>query len=358
MAARRVVVASMSDIVDIEQTTNDTTKNNESVSSNRVVYDMTTQSDETMSRKYSLLSLQGQEDTWHTSKMKANAEVTTITEQKKFPTMGPKVYQNQYEKGVFFLNDGHLKHGRIVVIPLAGIIINLVFYLFLDMDVMVVVSNIVALCQIFPILIALYGFRHIKTTDGRPGSALNVFSMLDENERVLLSKRHLLGNSVVMILYLLGVIALLIYFVLRFENVATWCQVVFIIAFVCLFFPHFAIFSPLPLFCYTADITDKIFAQRKIFVYNQFEGIINWVAVQQNFDVCECIVKDISTGFQMIFIAAMFNALAFVSQLVGIISQILSFHAADYQPKSMVLLLIMEILHGIAHFNLIFSESM
>ena len=74
MAARRVVVASMSDIVDIEQTTNDTTKNNESVSSNRVVYDMTTQSDETMSRKYSLLSLQGQEDTWHVSKMKANAE--------------------------------------------------------------------------------------------------------------------------------------------------------------------------------------------------------------------------------------------------------------------------------------------
>ena len=218
---------------------------------------------------------------------------------------------------------------------------------------MVVVSNIVALCQIFPILIALYGFRHIKTTDGRPGSALNVFSMLDENERVLLSKRHLLGNSVVMILYLLGVIALLIYFVLRFENVATWCQVVFIIAFVCLFFPHFAIFSPLPLFCYTADITDKIFAQRKIFVYNQFEGIINWVAVQQNFDVCECIVKDISTGFQMIFIAAMFNALAFVSQLVGIISQILSFHAADYQPKSMVLLLIMEILHGIAQLFII-----
>ena len=102
MAARHVVVASMSDIVDIEQTTNDTTKNNESVSSNRVVYDMTTQSDETMSRKYSLLSLQGQEDTWHTSKMKANAEVTTITEQKKFPIMGPKVYQNQYEKGVFF----------------------------------------------------------------------------------------------------------------------------------------------------------------------------------------------------------------------------------------------------------------
>ena len=342
MAARRVVVASMSDIVDIEQTTNDTTKNNESVSSNRVVYDMTSQSNEILSRKYSLLSLQGQEDTWLVSKMKANEE------ERKFPIFGPKVYQNQYEKGLFFKNDGYLKHGRIVVIPLGGTIMPLVFYLFLDMEVMVLVGIFMSSWIIVPILIALYGFTYIKTADGRPGSALKVFSMLDENERLLLSKRHLSFVSTTNILYLLGQIPLIIYFVLRFENVATWCQVVFIIAFICVFFPYFAIYSVLPLFCYTADITDRLFAQRKIFVYNQFDGRINWVAVQQNFDVCESIVKDISTGFQMVFIAGMFYALAFVSLLVGIISQLLSWHAADYQPKSMVLLLIMEILHCIA----------
>ena len=347
MAARRVVVVSMSDIVDIEQTTNDTTKSNESVSSNRVVYDMTTQSDETLSRKYSLLSLQGQEETWFVSKMKANAEVTTITEQ-KFPIFGPKVFQNQYEKGFFFKNEEYLKHGRTVVLPLAGIIINLVFYLFLDMEVIVLVSNIISTSSIFPILIALYGYTYIKTADGRPGSALKVFSMLNENERLLLSKRHLSFNSLVMIMYLLGIIPQIIYFVLRFENVATWCQVVFIIAVICVFFPYFAIYSVLPLFCYTADITDRLFAQRKIFVYNQFDGRINWVAVQQNFDVLESIVKDISNGFQMVFIASMVFAIAFGSMLVGIISQILSWHAADYQPKSMVLLLIAEIFHCVA----------
>ena len=211
MAARRVVVASMSDIVDIEQTTNDTTKNNESVSSNRVVYDMTSQSNEILSRKYSLLSLQGQEDTWLVSKMKANEE------ERKFPIFGPKVHQNQYEKGIFFKNDGSLKYGRVVVIPFAGIFMNVVFYLFLDEEVMVMVSFIMSLCFIFPILIALYGFTYIKTADGRPGSALKVFSMLDENERVLLSKRHLSGVSACNLMSLLGIIPQIIYFVLRFK---------------------------------------------------------------------------------------------------------------------------------------------
>ena len=89
-------------------------------------------------------------------------------------------------------------------------------------------------------------------------------------------------------------------------------------------------------------------SQRKIFVYNQFDGRINWVATQQNWDVCESIVEDISTGFQMVFIAAMVFALVFNTQLFGIISQMWSWHAADYQPKSMVLLLICEIFHCVA----------
>ena len=96
-------------------------------------------------------------------------------------------------------------------------------------------------------------------------------------------------------------------------------------------------------------------SQRKIFVYNQFDGRINWVATQQNWDVCESIVHDISTGFQMVFISSMVNALAFGTQLFGSISQILSWHAADYQPKSMVLLIIFEILHCVAQLCLFVS---
>ena len=110
------------------------------------------------------------------------------------------------------------------------------------------------------------------------------------------------------------------------------------------FIPQFALFSLSPLFCYTADTTGRLFAQQKIFVYNQLNGRINWVAVQQNFDICECIIDDISKGFQWVFVVNIFQAVATTSLVIGIISQFSSWQSAGYQPSSKVYLLVLEVL--------------
>ena len=347
MAVRRVVVASRSDDVDIEQTTFEvnnqrTPNNNESAPTSQ---DITYESNDEhiLSRKYSLLSLQCQEGTWLELQLMAKAEASNTS---SLPVFGPKMFQRQYEKALFFPGDSHWKKLRSIAIFSVNFI-PVVFYLYLDMDVLMMIGLLLACWQFAPYLISLYSSTGLRTTNGRPGNALRVFSMLNENERTSLSKRHLSLVIIALLFAMTSVIFQLVYFFLRWESVPVWGQVVVVLIVPILFIPHFAIFSMNILFSYTAYTTDRLFAQQKIFVYNQMNGRINWVAVQQNFDIYEGIVNDVSKGFQWVFVGGIFQAVAFTSEVVGIISQFSSWRANGYQPSSIVYLLVNEVLNAI-----------
>ena len=344
MALRRVVVASRPDDTDIEQTTFEANNqrppnNNESAPTSQ---DITYQSNDehVLSKKYSQLSLQCQEGTWLELQSRANAEAIITS---SLPIFGPKMFQRQYEKALFYPGDSHWKKLRSIVI-FSVVIISVIFYLYLDMEVLVMISMCLTLFTMSPYLVSLYSSTGIRTTDGRPGNALRVFSMLNENERSLLSKKYL---SLVIFLVTCGLGIFIfehVYIFFQWEIVPLWAQIIVVLLLPVLFIPQFALFSLIPLFCYTADTTDRLFAQQKIFVYDQLNGCINWVAVQQNFDICECIIDDVSKGFQWVFVGSILQAVVTTAQVIGIISQFSSWQSAGYQPSSIVYLLMQELL--------------
>ena len=342
MAVRRVVVASRPDDIDIEQTTfefnnqRSPNNNNESAPPSQ---DITYKSndEDMLSKKYSLLALQCQEGTWLELQSRAKEE----EEKKDLPLFGPKMFQMQYEKALFYPGGNHWKKLRSIAF-FSIIFVHVVCYLYLEMDLLVMIGGLLTCVGFFPYLIALF-CSGIRTTDGRPGNALRVFSMLNENERSLLSKRHFPKVNITLMCGFGGFIFQDVYFFLRREIVPVWSQIMIIIVLPILFIPHFAIFSLPILFYYTADTTNRLFAQQKIFVYNQMNGRINWVAVQQNFDICEGIIDELSKSFQWVFVGHMFQPVAFTSHAVGTIAQFSSWQAAGYQPSSMAFLLVFEI---------------
>ena len=344
MAIRRVMVASRPDDIDIEQTTFEannqrTPNNNESAPTSQ---DITYQSNDehVLSKKYSQLSLQCQEGTWLELQSRANAEAIITS---SLPIFGPKMFQMQYEKALFYPGDSHWKKLRSIVF--FSVSINcVVFYLYLNMDVLTMIGMCLSIYCTFPFLVSLYSSTGIRTTDGRPGNALRVFSMLNENERSLLSKKYLSSVTVIVICGLVSFISQHVYFFIHWEIVPLWAQIIVVLLLPILFIPQVALFSLPTLFCYTANTTDRLFAQQKIFVYNQLNGRINWVAVQQNFDICECIIDDVSEGFRWVFVGTIFQAVATTSQVIGIISQFSSWQSAGYQPSSIVYLLVQEVL--------------
>ena len=116
MAVRRVVVASRPADIDIEQTTfevnNQRTPND--IESAPTSQDITYQSNDehVLSKKYSLLSLQCQEGTWLELQSRANAEAIITS---SLPIFGPKMFQMQYEKALFYPGDSHWKKLRSIV---------------------------------------------------------------------------------------------------------------------------------------------------------------------------------------------------------------------------------------------------
>ena len=344
MAVRRVVVASRPVDIDIEQTTfevnNQRTPND--IESAPTSQDITYQSNDehVLSKKYSLLSLQCQEGTWLELQSRANAEAIITS---SLPIFGPKMFQSQYEKALFYPGDSQWKKLRSIVF--FSVCFNfIVFYLYLGMDVLVMIGMCLSICYSFPFLVSLYSSTDIRTSDGRPGNALRVFSMLNENERSLLSKKYLSIVALTLICGLGSFIFQFVYFFLQWEIVPLWAQIIVVILFPVVFIPQFALSSLYILFSYIADTTDRLFSQQKIFVYNQWNGRINWVEVQQNFDICECIIDDVSKGFQWVFVGIFFQAVATTSQVIGIISQFSSWQSAGYQPSSIVYLLVQEVL--------------
>ena len=341
MSVRRIVVASLDGGEDIEQTTfevNDQRTVNNNVSA-PLSHDITYQSnaEHLLFRKYSLLTMP--EDTW--LELQAMA---TESQHHHLPIFGPNIHQRNYEKALFFTGDSHWKKMRSLVIFCMNITM-VISYVYLSMDVMVMIGKIMESCEVIPIIIALYCCTGIRTTDGRPGSALRVFSLLKESERLLLKKRHF---SYVTFSFSVAFISLLLHYTycfVRWEMIPLWGQVCTILTMPCVFIPHFAIFSLSPLFIYVADISDRLFAQQKIFVYDQESDSVNWIAVQKNFDICESIVNDISKGFQLVFVSALFSLASTTTLVIGTISQFLSWQAAGYQPFSIVILLVFELLN-------------
>ena len=347
MSVRRIVVASLGGGEDIEQTTFEVVNDQRTVNNNvsaPISHDITYQSnaEHLLFRKYSLLTMP--EDTWLELQLTADAEaMATESQHHHLPIFGPNMYQRNYEKALFFTGDSHWKKLRSLVI-FCTVIVGVILHVYLSMDVMILIGNIMGCCEQIPLIIALYCYTSIRTTDGRPGSALRVFSLLKESERLLLQKRHfpsvVFTNSTAFGCLLF----LYIYSFLRWELIPLWGQICTIIIMPCVFIPHFAIFSLFSLFCYVADISDRLFAQQKIFVYNQESDSVNWIAVQKNFDICESIVNDISKGFQLVFVGAFFALASTTTLVIGTISQFLSWQAAGYQPFSIVFLLVSEIL--------------
>ena len=351
MSVRRIVVASLDGGEDIEQTTfevNDQRTVNNNVSA-PLSHDITYQSnaEHLLFRKYSLLTMP--EDTW--LELQAMA---TESQHHHLPIFGPNIHQRNYEKALFFTGDSHWKKLRSIVIFFMPIVF-VISYLNLGTDVMVLIGKIMECCSLIPLIISLYCYTGIRTTDGRPGSALRVFSLLKESERLLLKKRHFSYNTFIMSSAFVSFLFQFTYCFLRWELIPLWGQVCTIIIMPCVFIPHFAIFSLFPLFCYVADISDRLFAQQKIFVYNQESDSVNWIAVQKNFDICESIVNDISKGFQLIFVGALFSLASTTSHVIGTISQFLSWQAAGYQPFSIVILLVCELLSCIQTIALVIN---
>ena len=346
MSVRRIVVASLDGGEDIEQTTfevNDQRTVNNNVSA-PLSHDITYQSnaEHLLFRKYSLLTMP--EDTWLELQLTADAEaMATESQHHHLPIFGPNMYQRNYEKALFFTGDSHWKKLRSIVIFCVTIVM-VISYVYLSMDVMILIGKIMECCESIPLVIALYCYTGISTTDGRPGSALRVFSLLKESDRLLLKKRHFSYNAIVLFTAFVSLLLHYTYCFVRWEMIPLWGQVCTIIIIPWVFIPHIAIFSLFPLFSYVADISDRLFAQQKIFVYNQESDSVNWIAVQKNFDICESIVNDISKGFQLIFVGALFCLASTTSHVIGTISQFLSWQAAGYQPFSIVILLVCELL--------------
>ena len=328
MSVRRIVVASLGGNEDIEQTTfevNDQRTVNNNVSA-PISHDITYESnaEHLLFRKYSLLTMP--EDTWLELQLTADAEAMATESEHHLPVFGPNIHQRNYEKALFFTGDSHWKKLRSIVIFFMPIVF-VISYVNLGTDVMVLIGKIMESCEVIPLIIALYCYTGIRTTDGRPGSALRVFSLLKESERLLLKKRHFSHNTFVFSIAFVSLLFQFTYFFLRWELIPLWGQVCTILTIPCIFIPHFAIFSLLTLFTYVADISERLFAQQKIFVYDQESDSVNWIAVQKNFDICESIVNDISKGFQMVFVGALVALASTTSHVIGTISQFLSWQA-------------------------------
>ena len=111
MAVRRVVVVSRPADFDIEQTTFEV--NNQRTPNNNESAPTSQSNDEhVLSKKYTLLSFQCQEGTWLELQSRANAEAIITS---SLPIFGPKMFQMQYEKALFYPGDSHWKKLRSIV---------------------------------------------------------------------------------------------------------------------------------------------------------------------------------------------------------------------------------------------------
>ena len=310
-------------------------------------------SDIWVERQSSLFGLEGQGCTW--MDLKEREETRTISNR---PVFGPPIYRVFYNMSIFSnSNRFYSMRGIIVFVALLFPWIGLtVLYLYMDMNAFFFASLILGTGSYFSHWYSVYVWKGIRQSDGRPGTCLRVFYMLNDEERLLLSKQYDVLLTFFTVLYAFAYSFCFIYAFIRWHDMPIWGPVIIIIWILTVCIPQFASWAVIYIFFASCDTAAQLIRKQKIFVYNYTNTKINWRAVQQNFDICECVVNDISTGFQPVFITCVSYSLVCASQTIGLVSQWISWRSANYQPTSEVFIILAQLGLGLVVFYMFFAS--